>query len=99
LFEVPLEPVITDAGTSDGFDDLIQWNAPSNWKLEAVGPSVANKRLHIAGQELGLIRDKVFKDFEGIFTVWMPDGKGATWAMRADQTGKSYLLFHLAGPQ
>jgi hypothetical protein len=97
--EIKLEPVITDAGTSDGFDDLIQWNAPRNWKLEAAGATVTNRQLHIVGQELGLIRDKVFKDFEGIFTVWMPDGKGASWAMRADQTGKNYLLFHLAGPQ
>ncbi len=96
-FEVKLNPIVTSTGVSDGFDSLSQWQAPSTWNLVTEG---SNKKLRIKGTELGLLKDKVYRDIqkESNFTLWLEDGKGATWAVKADKDGRSYYLFHLAGP-
>lgn len=91
-----LEPFANPEGASDGYDNLNQWNAPSTWKVEK---GANNRTLQVSGTTLGLLKDKVYKDFQAVFTVWIPDGKGATWAIKADPTGKNYYLFHLAGPR
>lgn len=96
--EVKLDPIVTSTGVSDGFDSLSQWQTPATWELVAQG---GNKKLRIKGTELGLLKDKVYRDIqkESNFTLWLEDGKGATWAAKADKDGRSYYLFHLAGPK
>ena len=91
-----LEPFPNPEGASDGFDNLNQWSAPAAWKPIA---TATNRTLQISGTQLGLLKNKLYKDFQAVFTLWMPDGKGATWAVKADPSGKNYYLFHLAGPK
>lgn len=93
---VSLDPVITPAGVTDFFDTLSLWLAPPTWKVLAEGN---NRRLQVKGEQLGTLADKTYRDFRGNFTVWLEDGKGATWAVRADKEGRNYYLFHLAGPK
>lgn len=94
---VKLDPVVTSAGMTDFFDTLSQWNAPGEWEL--VGDA-RNKRLRVKGTELGLLKDKIYRDVQQAnFTVWLDDARGATWAVRADREGRNYYLFHLAGPK
>lgn len=94
---VKLDPVVTSASVTDFFDTLSQWESPSKWEL--VGDA-RNKRLRIKGAELGILKDKIYRDIQHAnFTVWLDDAKGATWALRADKEGRNYYLFHLAGPK
>jgi hypothetical protein len=90
---VRLEPIVTSAGVTDYFENLAQWNAPASWKITTAG-----KRLEVSGAQLGTLKDRTYRDFEANFLVWLGDGKGATWAVRADKEGRNYYLFHLAGP-
>jgi hypothetical protein len=92
---VTLDPIITSAGLSDLFDNLSQWNAPSSWKIV---PDGRNYKLEVAGEQIGAPSDKTYRDFRAVFTIWLKDGKGATWAVRVDKEGRNYYLFHLAGP-
>ncbi len=94
-FSVKLDPIATSTGVSDFFDALSLWNASPTWALVADG---RNKRLTVKGEQLGMLKDKIYRDFQAVFTVWLSDGRGATWALKADKTGRSYYLFHLAGP-
>lgn len=93
-----LDPIVTSAGVTDFFDNLSQWNAPSTWKL--VGDD-RNKKLRIEGPGLGLLKDKTYHDIQEVsnFTIWLDDGKGAAWAVRADKEGRNYYLFRLMGPK
>jgi hypothetical protein len=91
-----LEPFANPEGASDGFDNLNQWGAPATWKPIS---TASNRTLQISGTQLGLLKGKMYKDFQSVFTLWMPDGKGATWGVKADQAGKNYYLFHLSGPK
>lgn len=94
---VNLDPIVTSAGVSDFFDSLSQWKAPATWELVTEG---RNKKLRVHGKELGVLKDKTYRDILGglNFTIWLEDGKGATWAVRVDKDGRNYYLFHLAGP-
>lgn len=89
-----LTPIVTSAGMSDSFDSLSLWAHPTTWKLAKDG---ANSRLQVGSDALGLLKDKLYRNFEVHFTVWLTDGKGASWAVRADIEGKRYYLFHLTG--
>ena len=89
-----LTPIVTSAGMSDSFDSLSLWSHPATWKLIKDG---ANSKLQVSGDALGLLKNKLYRNFEVHFTVWLADGKGATWAVRADKEGKRYYLFHLTG--
>ena len=93
---IDLEVFANPEGSTDGFDNLNQWSAPPSWKPITNG---ANRTIQISGTQLGLLKNKQYRDFQAVFTLWMPDGKGATWAVKADPTGKNYYLFHLAGPK
>lgn len=95
---VKLDPVVTSTGVTDGFDSLSQWQAPPTWDLVTEG---RNKKLRVNGSQLGLLKDKVYRDIheDSNFTIWLEDGKGASWAVKADKEGRSYYLFHLAGPK
>jgi len=96
-YSVSLDPIVTSAGVSDFFDSLSQWKAPTTWELMADG---RNKKLRVKGEGLGVLKDRIYRDIQGglNFTIWLDDGKGATWAVRVDKEGNNYYLFHLAGP-
>jgi len=93
--KVTLDPITTSTGFSDYFASLSQWNAPSSWKIISDG---RNNKLEVAGEQIGAPSDKTYRDFRAVFTIWLKDGKGATWAVRVDKEGRNYYLFHLAGP-
>ncbi len=93
--EVKLEPILTAAGFNDIFDSLSQWKAPQTWKIAG---DARNRKLEVRGEQPGLLRDKIYRDCEINFTIWLDDGKGATWIVRADKEGHRYYMFHLAGP-
>jgi hypothetical protein len=95
-FTVKLDPIATSTGVSDFFDNLSLWKAPSSWKIIT---EARNKKLEVRGEQIGLLSDKIYRDFDANFQLWLNDGKGATWVMRADKEGKNYYLFHLAGPK
>jgi hypothetical protein len=92
--EAKLTPLVTSAGASDIFDNLNLWAAPAEWSLFKEG---ANSKLQVSSKSLGLLKNTLYRNFEALFTVWLVDGKGASWAVRADKEGKRYYLFHLAG--
>jgi hypothetical protein len=92
---VKLDPIITSAGTSDFFETLSQWNAPPTWAIATEG---RNKKLEVRGGQLGTLSNKIYSNFSTNFTIWLDDGKGATWAVRSDKEGQNYYLFHLSGP-
>jgi hypothetical protein len=94
---VALDPIITSAGLSDYFDNLSHWNAPPSWKIISDG-SNNNNKLEVGGEQLGALSEKTYRDFRAVFTIWLKDGKGATWAVRVDKESRNYYLFHLAGP-
>ncbi len=85
-----LTPIATSVGVTDTFGSLALWNAPDTWTR-------VNDRLQVSGNKLGVLKDTLYRNFEVHFIVWLPDGKGASWAVRADQAGKRYYLFHLTG--
>ncbi len=85
-----LTPIATSVGVTDTFGSLSLWNAPDSWTR-------VNDRLQVSGDKLGVLKDTLYRNFEVHFIVWLPDGKGASWAVRADQAGKRYYLFHLTG--
>jgi hypothetical protein len=95
-FTAKLDPIVTSTGVSDFFDNLSLWKAPASWKIIS---DARNKKLEVKGEQLGLLSDKTYRDFDANFQLWMNDGKGATWVMRADKEGRNYYLFHLAGPK
>jgi hypothetical protein len=92
--EAKLTPLITSTGMSDTFENLSLWSSINGWQIVKDG---ANNKLQVNGSALGVLKDKLYRDFEVYFTVWLTDGKGATWAVRADKEGKRYYLFHLTG--
>ncbi len=93
---VDLEPFANPEGASDGFDNLNQWNHPPTWRPTA---AANNRTLTVAGARPGFLKDKVYRDFQSVFTVCIPDGMGLTWLMRADAAGQNYYMFHLSGPK
>ena len=96
--EAKLNPIVTSEGVSDPFDSFIYWRNPPAWELITVG---SNKRLKVKGSELGLLKDQVYRDIneDSSFLLWLDDGKGASWVVKADKEGRNYYLFHLAGPK
>jgi hypothetical protein len=93
---VKLDPIITSTGVSDFFENLSLWKAPSSWKTVS---DQRNRKLEVKGSQLGTLKEKIYRDFQATFTIWLNDGQGATWALRADEEERSYYLFHLAGPK
>ncbi|HKX27416.1 MAG TPA: hypothetical protein VJ302_06970 [Blastocatellia bacterium] len=93
---IKLDPIVTSTGVSDFFENLSLWNAPSSWKTVT---DKRNRKLEVRGSQLGTLKEKIYRDFQANFTLWLNDGEGATWALRADREGRNYYLFHLAGPR
>lgn len=98
--EVRLDPIVTSNGVSDGFDSFFNWRNPPSWELIKAGAE-NNRRLKVKGPELGLLKDQVYREINKLsnFLLWVDDGKGASWVLKADKEGRNYYLFHLAGPK
>jgi hypothetical protein len=92
IIKIKMDPVTTSTGVSDFFENMSQWKAPSTWKIGS------DQKLQVGGEQLGTLAGKKYRNFQGVFTVWLCDGKGASWAVRADPEGRNYYLFHLSGP-
>lgn len=104
---VKLDPIVTSAGVSDVFDDLSLWAMPPEWKTlppewkirpDRLPNGKTNSKLVVSGEQLGAPKGTIYRDVRATFTLWLPDGKGAAWAVRIDKSGKNYYLFYLAGP-
>ena len=93
--QIDLSPIVTSTGTSEFFDHLVQWEAPPTWR---VVKEARNNRLEVQGSVPGFLKEKIYRNFEATFTLWIPDGQGAAWAIRANRSGSDYYLFHLTGP-
>lgn len=66
------------------------WSSPPAWQF-------SRGNVTVRGAGLGLIRDKLYKDFTLSFDLKFANGKGAAWIMRA-RDENNYYLFQLAGP-
>ncbi len=104
---VKLDPIVTSAGVSDVFDDLSLWAMPPEWKTlppewkirpDRLPNGKVNSKLVVSGEQIGAPKGTIYRDVRATFTLWLPDGKGAAWAVRIDKSGKNYYLFYLAGP-
>lgn len=96
--QAQLKPIITSAGVTDDFSGLARWNAPTTWQIvREKNNQLDTSKLQVSGSAPGFLKEKTYRDFEASFTVWLTDGKGASWIVRADKT--NYYLFHLSGPQ
>ena len=94
---IKLNPIVTSIGTTDGFESLSQWDAPANWQLAKERVKELNvSKLRVSGGAPGILKNKVYRDFTALFTVWLSDEKGATWIVRA-KDNRNYYLFHLTG--
>ena len=94
--DLTLERIAEAVGESDGFDDLNLnlWTRPATWK---VLPEGNNRRLQVSGTQVGILKNKVYRDFDAVFTFWMPTDQGVTWVLKADSSAKNYYMFHLSG--
>ncbi len=89
--ELPQERVVFSAEFSDGFGEGTRfWNAPATWQVEG-------GRLKVAGQGVGLLRDRIYKDFRAQFILALSNRMGAAWLVRTRNESNSYL-FQLTGP-
>jgi hypothetical protein len=96
--EIWLNPIETSGGVTDHFDSFLYWRNSASWELVT---DKNNKKLRVKGSEPGLLKDQVYRDIheDSSFILWLDDGKGASWVVKADKEGRNYYLFHLAGPK
>lgn len=92
--EVKLVPIPNTGEFSDYFNEGLKfWNAPSDWLIEGA-------KLIIKGQsKLGIPKEGVFRDLDGVFSLKMLNGKGVAWALKVNGKSQNYYLFHLSGPK
>src|SRR5262249_17751347 len=77
---------------SDYFQDgATYWDAPKTWHVN-------HSKMSVKGQELGLVRNKVYDDFKVAFDISFNNQKGAVWIVRARDKTKYYLL-QRSGPE
>lgn len=96
-------PVIADASKTssgefnDGFDTLNRWPTLPGWSHD---PNVGKGSLVIENQQkVGAAVGVVYEDFEMGFNLRFRNKGGAAWAVRIDESGDYYYLFHLSGPE
>ncbi len=81
-------PEFTDyfaiAGNSDAWDTVRGWQ-------------VKHGELIVKGSGVGLVRDRIYKDFKLVFDISFVNSKGAVWIVRA-QDKQNYYMFQLSGP-
>ena len=94
-----LEPTPSFTEFVDFFNDgLVYWNAPQSWKWdtqkkEATISDTGHKTGN-GGLEMGLAKNRSFRDFELTFDVRFVNGIGAAWIVRAHNP-ETYYLFEI----
>ena len=90
--EIKLSRIAFSPEFSDYFVEGTRfWTVPSTWQ-------VSRGNALVRGQGVGLVRDKVYKDFTMEFDVRFSNGRGAAWVVRA-RDNKNFYLFQLTGPR
>lgn len=90
VLEKPLTVKKTYAGFADFFmDGGSFWALPKSWH-------VTSGKMHVRGPEIGLVADRVYKDFRLEFDITLFNGKGAVWVIRA-RDENNYYVFQLSG--
>jgi hypothetical protein len=90
--EVKLTRIVFSPEFSDYFVEGGKfWAAPPGWQF-------GRGTMRVRGAGVGLVRDKIYKDFKMEFDVSFVNGKGAVWIVRA-RDEKNYYMFQLAGPK
>ena len=78
------------AGFADFFmDGGSLWALPKSWQ-------VTSGKMLVRGPEIGLVADRVYKDFRLEFDITLLNGKGAVWIIRA-RDENNYYVFQLSG--
>jgi hypothetical protein len=89
--EFKLERKVFSPEFSDDFGEGARfWSAPESWQAK-------DRRLGVRGAGIGLLRERVYKNFIARLTLSLDDRKGAAWAVRALDKDNGYL-FQLTGP-
>lgn len=67
------------------------WKIPTSWQVN-------RGNMIVRGPGVGLLKDRVYKNFKMAFDVRFLNGKGAVWVVRA-RDEENYYLFQLSGPK
>jgi hypothetical protein len=90
LLEKPLKMKKMYTGFADFFlDGGSSWALPKSWQ-------VTSGKMLVRGPEIGLVADRVYKDFKLEFDITLLNGKGAVWVIRA-RDENNYYVFQLSG--
>lgn len=90
--ELKLNRIVFSSEFSDFFLEGDKfWKIPSTWQVN-------RGNMVVRGAGLGLLKDRVYKDFKMAFDVRFVNGKGAVWVTRA-RDDRNYYLFQLSGPK
>ena len=65
------------------------WTLPKSWEVKS-------GKMIVRGPEIGLVADRIYKDFKLEFDVSLLNGKGAVWVIRA-RDENNYYVFQLSG--
>ena len=89
--EPELEPTPSYAEFVDFFNDgLGLWEAPAAWQWSKERGSMA-----VRGRDLGLVKNRSFRDFDFAFNVNFTNAVGVAWILRC-KNPKNYYLFQLS---
>jgi hypothetical protein len=78
------------AGFADFFmDGGSSWSLPKSWE-------VMSGKMLVRGPELGLVSNRVYKDFKLEFDISLRNGTGAVWVIRV-RDENNYYVFQLSG--
>ena len=85
-----LKPKKIYAGFADFFmDGGSSWSLPKSWEVKS-------GKMLVRGPEIGLVADRIYKDFKLEFDISLLNGKGAVWVIRA-RDENNYYVFQLSG--
>jgi hypothetical protein len=91
LVELKLTRVAFSPEFTDYFMDGTKFWTAKEWRAES-------GKMVVQGPGIGLLRDKLYKDFKMEIDVKFANGKGAVWILRA-QDEQNYYIFQLSGPK
>jgi hypothetical protein len=88
IVQLTLKRIAFSEEFSDFFQDGITfWEAPQTWKA-------MRGKMTVTGPEAGLMRDRVYGDFQMVFDISFANAVGAAWILRA-RDKQNYYLFQL----
>ena len=88
--ERPLKPQKMYSGFADFFlHGGSSWSLPKSWE-------VMSGKMLVRGPEIGLVAERIYKDFKLEFDISLRNGKGAVWVIRA-RDENNYYVFQLSG--